>query len=189
MGIRLNKLAVAGATTAIVLVSGAAYAAMGIGTNGVIYSCVNSTTGAVRMIDPATTTTCASTEKALNWNQQGRTGPTGYPGPKGEKGDPGPAGDSKKQWARMSADGRILATNNTGAQGYDIRSSGHSAYIYFPGYDTPENCSLTVTPVLTDWSRQVIAVRVPYTGGYWARFNTTEAGRVVAVPVDVVLHC
>ena len=72
---------------------------------------------------------------------------------------------------------------------YDIRYNGQSAYIYFPGYDTPENCSLTVTPVLTEWSRQAIAVRVPYTGGYWSRFNTTEGGRVVAVPVDVVLHC
>lgn len=121
--------------------------------------------------------------------QRGRQGPTGYPGARGATGPAGPAGDSKKQWARIGADGSLIASNNSGTQTYDVRSSGQTAYVYFPGYDTPEKCSLTVTPVMPDWTRQVIGVRVTYTGGYWARFTTIEAGRVVSVPVDVVLHC
>ena len=186
--IRKHKLTVVATATTLALTGTVAFGAIGPAADGTIYACVNTTTGAIRMLDPSTTS-CPSGETRTWWNQRGRQGPTGYPGPKGDTGPAGKDGDSKKQWLRMGAHGEVQATNNTGVQTYDVRSNGGTAYVYFPGYDTPEKCSLTVTPVLTDGSRQVIAFRVPYTNGYWSRFQTTEGGRAVAVPVDVVLHC
>ena len=42
-------------------------------TNGVIYGCYSKTTGALRVID-APSKHCASTERAIHWNQQGAAG-------------------------------------------------------------------------------------------------------------------
>jgi hypothetical protein len=49
----------------------AAWAAIPDAGTGLIHGCYNKTSGALRVIDPSTGHTCASTESALNWNQRG----------------------------------------------------------------------------------------------------------------------
>ena len=71
-------------------VAGAAIAQIP-GTNGVISSCYDSKSGALRVID-APSKTCTRFETSLNWNQQGATGPIGATGAAGPVGPAGPAG-------------------------------------------------------------------------------------------------
>ena len=59
---------------------------------GVITSCYNTSTGAVRIVDAATTRACATGEKFLNWNQKGQKGATGATGPQGATGATGAKG-------------------------------------------------------------------------------------------------
>jgi hypothetical protein len=58
---------------------------------GAFYGCYVKSTGVLRVIDPASTTTarnrCKATETAITWNQKG---PQGLPGPAGPQGPPGP---------------------------------------------------------------------------------------------------
>jgi len=68
---------------------GATYALIPDG--GVISACYNKATGALRIIDAATTP-CRAGEVALSWNQQGATGPQGAIGLTGPAGPEGPAG-------------------------------------------------------------------------------------------------
>jgi hypothetical protein len=59
--------------------------------SNVINACVNSITGAVRIVSP--TFVCKPPEVPLSWNVAGQPGPPGQQGPpgeKGDKGDPGP---------------------------------------------------------------------------------------------------
>ena len=184
MGIRKNRVAVAGATTMAVLVGGVAYGAIGPAADGTIRACVNTTSGAIRMVDPATPT-CASGETATWWAQRGRTGPTGPQGPQGQQ---GPAGDAKRHWIRLNADGSVSAASRTDASIWDGRSRGADGYVYFPGID-PAKCALTVTPLATTAARTVIGMRVIYNAPGYFRFSTSEAGSVVAVPVDLTVHC
>jgi type VI secretion system secreted protein Hcp len=77
----LPLVAVLGAGTAV------AIAAIGPDSDGAIHACyptTGSNAGALRIIDP--TTTCATTEQSITWNQ---TGPTGPQGPQGDPGLPG----------------------------------------------------------------------------------------------------
>ena len=78
-------------------------------------------------------TACPAGATHTCWAQRGRQGPTGYPAPQGHKGPPGKDGDSKKQWVRMDADGRVLATNNTSVQTYDVREPRVQRLRVLPG--------------------------------------------------------
>ena len=85
------------------LVAGVGWAQAAIpDEQGMITGCYNSTSGALRVIDAAKTK-CASSERALTWNQRGvpgpagpsgAAGPAGPAGPTGPTGSPGPAGIS-----------------------------------------------------------------------------------------------
>lgn len=55
-----------------------------------IFSCVNNTTGAIRIV--SNTTVCKSTEHKIEWNQKGARGPQGPQGLQGQQGRQGPAG-------------------------------------------------------------------------------------------------
>jgi hypothetical protein len=70
------------------VVAGIAYAAIP-DPSGLIHGCYATKNGALRVIAPPAK--CASTELALDWNQQGMQGPAG---PKGDTGGPGPAGQA-----------------------------------------------------------------------------------------------
>src|SRR5512133_305010 len=55
--------------------------------DGTIHACVNTATGAVRVINAEGGVTCtAGTETDLVWNQQGPPGPAGPAGPQGDPG-------------------------------------------------------------------------------------------------------
>jgi hypothetical protein len=75
-------------------------------TSGVIYACVNNSSGTIHVI--GANDTCATNEVQLSWNQQGAAGATGATGPAGPT---GPKGD----------------TGATGAQG----PAGASATVYY----------------------------------------------------------
>ena len=55
-----------------------------------IFSCVNNTTGAIRIV--SNTTVCKSTEHKVEWNQKGPRGPQGPQGLQGQQGRQGPVG-------------------------------------------------------------------------------------------------
>lgn len=117
---RIAAIAALGAASALA-VGSVAWASIP-DTDGVIYACYNSSSGDVKIIDPARTSSCAKGFQALNWNQTGPQGPagaqgetgatgatgaTGPAGPQGEAGATGPAGPQ----------GETGTTGATGAQG------------------------------------------------------------------------
>jgi len=59
------------------------------------YACVNSSTGAIRIVSQ--TTTCNTSEHKIQWNQVGPQGPKGPVGPQGPKGAQGLQGVQGKQ--------------------------------------------------------------------------------------------
>jgi hypothetical protein len=59
-------------------------------TTGLIYACVNNSSGTIKIV--SATTSCASNEILLVWNGEGSQGPTGATGPEGPTGPTGPAG-------------------------------------------------------------------------------------------------
>jgi type VI secretion system secreted protein Hcp len=79
---------------ALALGAGTAVAIAAIpASDGTIHACYSTTgtpTGAARIVDE--TDTCATSEKALTWNQTGPTGPAGPSGPTGPPGDSGSSG-------------------------------------------------------------------------------------------------
>ena len=72
---------------ALALVGGSAITFAAAASTGVIYACVNNSSGTIHVVGGADT--CSMNEVALAWNQQG---PKGDAGPQGLKGDPGPQG-------------------------------------------------------------------------------------------------
>ncbi len=68
-------------------------------TTGLIYACVNNSSGTIKIV--SATTSCANNEILLVWNGDGSQGPTGPTGPTGPEGPTGPTG----------------ATGSTGATG------------------------------------------------------------------------
>jgi hypothetical protein len=60
-----------------------------------IFSCVNNTTGAIRIV--SNTTVCKSTEHKIEWNQKGARGPQGPQGLQGQQGQQGPQGPAGPQ--------------------------------------------------------------------------------------------
>jgi hypothetical protein len=80
----MNQIFKAGAIVAAVVLTGAAAATASVpDAGGVIRGCYDKSSGAVRVIDTAKTTTCKSSEKALSWEQRG---------PQANQGPAGPAG-------------------------------------------------------------------------------------------------
>jgi hypothetical protein len=59
-------------------------------TAGVIYACVNNSSGTIHIV--SATTTCTSNEVALSWNTEGPPGATGAAGPVGLTGATGSSG-------------------------------------------------------------------------------------------------
>jgi hypothetical protein len=85
---------IAALLTALLLLSGVAYASIP-DASGVIHGCVkNGTTGQreIRVIDTAYTTVCSAGWTAVTWNQTGPQGPVGATGPQGPAGPAGPQG-------------------------------------------------------------------------------------------------
>jgi len=74
-------------------------------TTGLIYACVNNSSGTIKIV--SATTECSNNEIQLVWNAQGVAGPTGPAGPTGATGPTGPTGPQ----------GPTGATGPTGAQG------------------------------------------------------------------------
>lgn len=87
-----------------------------------IQACVNKSTGAARILIPglpAGAASCSASEKALQWNVSGSTGPagaTGATGPAGLQGPAGPPGAPGPQGAN-GAPGATGATGAAGPQG------------------------------------------------------------------------
>ena len=77
-------------------------------TTGLIYACVNNSSGTIKIVNA--TTACANNEIQLVWNAEGIIGPTGPEGPAGPTGPTGPTGASGPQ-------GSTGATGPTGPQG------------------------------------------------------------------------
>jgi hypothetical protein len=72
---------------ALALVGASALTIVAAASTGVIYACVNNSSGTIHVVSAADT--CNANEVSLIWNQQG---PTGATGPQGAKGDTGPQG-------------------------------------------------------------------------------------------------
>ena len=64
-------------------------------TNQVIHSCVNDSSGEIKIV--GATETCKNHHSPLDWNAQGMVGPAGPPGPAGPAGPQGPAGPAGPQ--------------------------------------------------------------------------------------------
>ncbi|MHB8574812.1 MAG: hypothetical protein ACYDCQ_05715 [Dehalococcoidia bacterium] len=77
----------------------------------IIYSCVNDSSGTIKIV--SATDTCHNHETALSWNQQGIQGPVGPRGPQGEKGAAGATGAA----GAPGATGPAGAVGPTGAMG------------------------------------------------------------------------
>jgi hypothetical protein len=127
-----RKAAIAMATTAALGAGATAYASIP-DSQGVISSCYDSQ-GYVRAVDAATTSGCPSGTTKLQWNQQGRTGPTGMRGPQGQ---PGP---NNLHWVKVNASGVMTGASDTGVSMYT--GVGY-AYFSIPNID-PSKCAITV---------------------------------------------
>jgi type VI secretion system secreted protein Hcp len=87
--------------------------------NGTIHACVNTTTGAVRIIDAETGGACvaANNEKEVPWNQQGPPGPAG---PQGDVGPQGATGDSGSGSGSSSSNNSFSTPSQAGGPNADM---------------------------------------------------------------------
>jgi hypothetical protein len=69
--LRGRRLLLASVAAFAVVAGGVAYATIPDSTTGIIHGCYNKTTGALRVIDPSKSQSCATGETGLNWNQNG----------------------------------------------------------------------------------------------------------------------
>src|SRR2546423_6224066 len=74
-------------TLAAAIVGTSAVGLAGAITTGLIYACVNNSSGTIHIVTP--TTICATNEVALSWKTEGATGATGPAGPTGATGPSG----------------------------------------------------------------------------------------------------
>jgi hypothetical protein len=89
-------LAAAGAAGAVAV--GAVAVASIPDAEGVIHSCYNNDTGALRVIDPPATRGCNNAETELSFNQKGPAGPAG---PAGAAGPAGPEGSTRSRAPKL----------------------------------------------------------------------------------------
>ena len=80
---------------ALALVGGSAITFAAAASTGVIYACVNNSSGTIHVVSSADT--CSTNEVALAWNQQGPKGDAGPQGLKGDTGAQGVKGDTGPQ--------------------------------------------------------------------------------------------
>src|SRR5437879_2910870 len=80
---------------ALALVGGSAMTFAAAASTGVIYACVNNSSGTIHVVSSADA--CSTNEVALAWNQQGPKGDAGPQGLKGDTGPQGPKGDAGPQ--------------------------------------------------------------------------------------------
>src|SRR6266481_1420564 len=80
---------------ALALVGGSAVTFAAAASTGVIYACVNNSSGTIHLVGAAET--CSTNEVGLAWNQQGPKGDAGPQGLKGDTGAPGLKGDAGAQ--------------------------------------------------------------------------------------------
>jgi Collagen triple helix repeat (20 copies) len=114
---RFGKLTML-STAAVVLVGATAYATIPDSPTNVIHGCYGKSSGALRVIDDATSQ-CSRGEIALTWNQQGEQGGIG---PVGPQGSPGMSGNNGVDGAQGPAgpvgpQGVSGDRGQTGAQG------------------------------------------------------------------------
>jgi len=89
----------------LALVGGSAITFAAAASTGVIYACVNNSSGTIHLVGSADT--CSTNEVALAWNQQGPKGDTGPQGPKGDTGPQGPAGPAGMGGAAFYREQRV----------------------------------------------------------------------------------
>src|SRR5687767_15140895 len=103
------------AMAALVVLSGSAYVASAHGGDpGKIHSCVNNSSGTIKIVGP--NDTCKNNETAVDWDADGGTGATGPAGPTGATGPQGPAGPAGATGPQGPA-GPTGATGPAGANG------------------------------------------------------------------------
>jgi len=99
---------------ALALIGASAMTLAAAASTGVIYACVNNSSGTIHMV--TADDTCKANEVALSWNQQGPAGDTGPQGAKGDTGPQGPLGAAGPQ-GPAGATGPQGLTGATGPQG------------------------------------------------------------------------
>lgn len=115
---------------AVALACAAASAAAIVDQPGVIHGCYSNSTGALRVIDPATGANCPRKTTRLDWNQtgpRGRAGTNGAPGPQGPAGPQGQAGAQGPAGAtgpQGPAGAGLNFTTTTGTTGPTLRTAG-----------------------------------------------------------------
>jgi hypothetical protein len=168
-----SRLVVAAVTATAVAVGGIAYAAIP-GSDGTISGCYSTSSGALRVIDTATTTSCNSGENPINWNQRGRTGPTGPVGP------PGPA-----YFARvLTTDNNTYKPAMTTIKAWNYTDG--TVWLNVPNKDV-RNCAVTATPVTSKAGATVVRQDVSYPD--WILLYTYASAARSQMAVDVVLAC
>ena len=90
---------------ALALIGGGAITFAAAASTGVIYACVNNSSGTIHVVSSADT--CSTNEVALAWNQQGPKGDTGPQGPKGDTGPQGPSGPAGMGGAAFYREQRV----------------------------------------------------------------------------------
>ena len=130
---------------------GTAYAALGgiPDSHGVIHACFKTKTGAVRVVQAGAK--CGKGERAISWNQQGKTGKAGQPGTSGRpgtSGQPGPPGPFPGVLPRgITVRGNWAGGGGAGGTAYESISFGFTfasapTFHYVPGpVSVPAGCS------------------------------------------------
>jgi hypothetical protein len=176
MTFRSRRVIIAGVAASAVAAGGIAYASIPAST-GVISGCYSTSTGALRVIDTATTTSCNSGESSLNWNQRGQTGPTG---PRGPQGPQGPA-----YFARvLTTDNNTYKPSSITIKSWDY--SDGTVWLNVPDRDVRQ-CAATATSV--SGSAGATAVRQAVSYSDWILFYTYAGTTRQQMALDVVLAC
>jgi hypothetical protein len=98
-GVRLKLVALAVVVGGVMALAPAALAHGGDVNK--IHSCVNNSSGTIKIVSPSTT--CANNEVPLDWNAEGPAGAQGPQGEKGDKGDTGATGPQGPQGEKGDA--------------------------------------------------------------------------------------
>ena len=130
----------------------ASIATMAAPVSSNISACVNSSTGAVRIV--ASTSSCVAGEIGTSWAVTGAVGPTGPQGPAGAAGaqgpigNTGPAGPTGSQ-GNMGNPGPAGSTGPEGPAGPGIGTNSFSTLINFPNGDGSNGVTYYLNPILS----------------------------------------
>ena len=136
---------------ALALVGGSAMTFAAAASTGVIYACVNNSSGTIHVVSSADT--CSTNEVALAWNQQGPKGDAGPQGLKGDTGPQGPKGEAGPQGLKgdTGPQGPTGPTGNGGAAFYRekrVPMSIPNSYTEMHRIDLPEGKYFVTSTVL-----------------------------------------